>query len=102
VIHGDVTIVQTQATARLTQPCKLISNTTTKNPDPRNTCPSTALLPIRYAQYKVLNDKEKAKHKKQDPRLRDLSLHQEAIPGEGRQLLRYSRKRWRLSPGLLT
>ena len=29
---------------------------------PRRTCPSTALLPIRYAQYKVLNDKEKAKH----------------------------------------
>jgi hypothetical protein len=25
VIHGDMAIAQTQATARLTQPCKLIS-----------------------------------------------------------------------------
>jgi hypothetical protein len=64
VIHGDVTIAQTQATTRLTQPCKLLSNNATKNPDPRNTCPSTAFLPIRYAQYKVLNDKEKVKHTK--------------------------------------
>ena len=56
VIHGGVTIAQTQATARLTQPCKLISNNATKNPDPRRACPSIALLPIHYSQYKVFND----------------------------------------------
>jgi hypothetical protein len=64
VIHGDVTTAQTRATARLTQSRKLISNSATKNPDPRRTCPSTALVPIRYAQYKVLNDKEEVEHKK--------------------------------------
>jgi hypothetical protein len=54
VIHGDVTIAQTQATARLTQSCKLISNNATKNPDPQHMSqhrpPPHPLRPVQGTQ----------------------------------------------------
>jgi hypothetical protein len=55
VIHGDVTIAQTQATARLTQPCKLISNTATKNPDfPQHMSQHRPPHPLRPVQGKSI------------------------------------------------
>jgi hypothetical protein len=51
VIHGDVIIAQTPATARLTQSCKLISSIATHAPAPPSSPSATS-------------SKEKAKHKK--------------------------------------